>query len=336
MRQYRDPRREKNEHQQQEPKPVLRTKTVYRVKAPRIQTIVLPEQSVASEKAGLAVSKKGSTLKELLQQTSHRNAKVHKDSLLGIKDLFQRLSLDKGYCMLLSEMCLQNLLSIDLAIGFFVYGIGQGKPTLQGGPDGAIWDQTISSVLLKRLFNVFPLNATHNLSEKFDDRFFILNILIAEIFLQYSEWICLLAVLLEKFLEFIEDALVGKICSDTRSGRAVWGKHVLSMLPFIPKLLRQVASDWKFRLLQAFTMTFDDGSPKSSLKLACLSAIEEMLVPVSSILLTISLNLECSLHIVLHLLLRLGQRACMNSSFAREYDNIQYSLSKFYSSCQEG
>ncbi|CAN1144085.1 Pre-rRNA-processing protein IPI1 [Linum perenne] len=42
------------------------------------KAIVLPEQSVASEKTGLAVSKKGLTLKELLQQTSHHNAKVRK------------------------------------------------------------------------------------------------------------------------------------------------------------------------------------------------------------------------------------------------------------------
>jgi pre-rRNA-processing protein IPI1 len=33
---------------------------------------------VASEKVGLAVNKKGLTLKELLQQTSHHNAKVRK------------------------------------------------------------------------------------------------------------------------------------------------------------------------------------------------------------------------------------------------------------------
>ncbi|XP_061998982.1 uncharacterized protein LOC133716293 [Rosa rugosa] len=52
------------------------------------KAIVLPEQSVASEKAGLAVNKKGLTLKELLQQTSHYSSKVRKDSLLGIKDLF--------------------------------------------------------------------------------------------------------------------------------------------------------------------------------------------------------------------------------------------------------
>ncbi|KAI9154580.1 hypothetical protein LWI28_028392 [Acer negundo] len=216
--------------------------------------------------------------------------------------------------------CMHYILqSIDLAVGFFVYGIRQGKPTLHGGQDGAIWDQTISLVLLKRFFNLFPLNATHNLSEKFDDRFFILNILIAEIFLQYSEWICPPVVLLEKFLEFIEDALLGK----------------------------------------AFTMTFEDCSPESSLKLACLSAIEEMLVPTDEmvcpdasdplfehqiiwiralpvLLILLDDKHPSSSQVVLHLLLRLGQRACMNSSFAWEYDNTQYSLSKFYSSCQEG
>lgn len=43
--------------------------------------IILPEQSLASEKAGLAVSKKGLTLKELLQQTSHHNAKVRRGTI---------------------------------------------------------------------------------------------------------------------------------------------------------------------------------------------------------------------------------------------------------------
>lgn len=43
-----------------------------------MSAIILPEQSVASEKAGLAVNKKGLTLKELLQQTSHHNAKIRK------------------------------------------------------------------------------------------------------------------------------------------------------------------------------------------------------------------------------------------------------------------
>ncbi|CAI9753433.1 unnamed protein product [Fraxinus pennsylvanica] len=65
------------------PPPKNATNTEIKSKA-----IVLPEQSVASEKAGLAVSKKGLTLKELLQQTSHHNSKVRRDALIGIKDVF--------------------------------------------------------------------------------------------------------------------------------------------------------------------------------------------------------------------------------------------------------
>ncbi|XP_061362457.1 uncharacterized protein LOC133306194, partial [Gastrolobium bilobum] len=65
------------------PPPKNTTNTEIKSKA-----IVLPEQSVAAEKGGLAVNKKGLTLKELLQQTSHHNAKVRRDALIGIKDLF--------------------------------------------------------------------------------------------------------------------------------------------------------------------------------------------------------------------------------------------------------
>lgn len=66
--------------------------------------------------------------------------------------------------------CMHFILqSIDLAFRFFVYGTHQGKPVLQpscGGPDAAILDQTILSVLLKKLFSVFPLNPMHHLSDK--------------------------------------------------------------------------------------------------------------------------------------------------------------------------
>ncbi|KAJ0986774.1 hypothetical protein J5N97_005130 [Dioscorea zingiberensis] len=51
------------------------------------KAIVLPEQSVASERSGMAVNKKGLTLRELLQQTSHHNAKIRKVALNGIRDL---------------------------------------------------------------------------------------------------------------------------------------------------------------------------------------------------------------------------------------------------------
>jgi pre-rRNA-processing protein IPI1 len=43
--------------------------------------IVLPEQSMASERAGMAVNKRGLTLRELLQQTVHYNPKVRRGQL---------------------------------------------------------------------------------------------------------------------------------------------------------------------------------------------------------------------------------------------------------------
>lgn len=38
---------------------------------------------------------------------------------------------------------------------------------------------------------------------------------------------------------------------------------------------------------------------------------------------------------VLNLLLRLGQSAVSNTSFAQEYDNMQYSLAEFYCTCMD-
>ncbi|XP_047312940.1 uncharacterized protein LOC124916254 [Impatiens glandulifera] len=65
------------------PPPKNATNTEIKSKA-----IILPEQSIVSEKAGLAVSRKGLTMKELLQNTSHYNPKVRKDALIGMKELF--------------------------------------------------------------------------------------------------------------------------------------------------------------------------------------------------------------------------------------------------------
>ncbi|XP_024545839.1 testis-expressed protein 10 homolog isoform X1 [Selaginella moellendorffii] len=52
--------------------------------------IVLHEQSVKVDKDGLAVNQRNKTLKELLNQIAHYNARVRKDALMGIKDLFSR------------------------------------------------------------------------------------------------------------------------------------------------------------------------------------------------------------------------------------------------------
>ncbi|KAL6652592.1 hypothetical protein ACP70R_011517 [Stipagrostis hirtigluma subsp. patula] len=64
------------------PPPKNATNTEIKSKA-----IVLPEQSMASERAGMAVNKRGLTLRELLQQTTHYNANVRRAALNGIKEI---------------------------------------------------------------------------------------------------------------------------------------------------------------------------------------------------------------------------------------------------------
>lgn len=433
------------------PPPKNTTNTEVKSKA-----IILPEQSLASEKAGLAVSKKGLTLKELLQQTSHHNAKVRRDALIGIRDIFlkhpaqlkmHRLSVieklrermsdedkivretlyqllkavifpackednqgtfislmmayvfnamthlafdvrlmafkffdllvqhypmsfsmyaekiiqhykeilqknqfnlhDKGklksvlaglaYCLSLlpddksstqnavtdprilhafesqlhedrsafpvtakelmgllpilvgglqdfmpsvqtmpnletqSFDCVLSILkSIHLVVKFFVYG----NPKVS--PPSNRRDQDVLQMLLKKLFTVFPLNPTHQSSEKEDNRYFILNVIVSEIFFCLSDWSAPPSVFLEKFLVFLVDALSEKVCG---TGKSFFQKHSLPLIPFIPKLMMQVDGTWKSHILQAFTEVFNKCDPESSMKLVCLSAIEEMLFP---------------------------------------------------------
>lgn len=65
--------------------------------------------------------------------------------------------------------CMLSILqSVDLIVRSFVYGTDKESesPSSQGGPDVSVWDVTISSVLLKKLFSLFPLNPGHHLPEK--------------------------------------------------------------------------------------------------------------------------------------------------------------------------
>ncbi|KAL0346974.1 UNVERIFIED_CONTAM: Receptor protein kinase TMK1 [Sesamum calycinum] len=372
------------------PPPKNATNTEIKSKA-----IVLPEQSIASEKSGLAVSKKGLTLKELLQQSSHHNIKVRKDALLGIRDILLKhpaelklhklaiieklrerigdddklvretlyqlfksvifpgcakdnqgplVSLMMAYIFsAMTHLAIDDIpthdilhafepevarepigltdisrklkdllpiLSIDLIVGFLVSRICGSEPDPQvlppyQKPDITTYDQFLSPVLLKKLWDVFPLNLVH-LSGKDEDRIFMLNTVIAKVFLQLRNWDCSSFALLEKFLEFVESSLSTK----------------------------------------AFTEVFKNCSPDSSMKLACLSAIEEMLAPERSwlylhpgdpalvdyqiawvqdlpllLILLDDKNPLCS-KAVLRLLLLVGQATPVNSPFSQEFDTL--------------
>lgn len=258
--------------------------------------------------------------------------------------------------------CMLHILhSIDLSVRFLVNEIDKSKQDRRfpiksyEGPDMTMLGQEFISDLLKKLFDVFPLSPRHHLSEKDDDRYFILNVVIAKIFLQSIERIKPPAVLLEKFLDFVENMLSGKIGNTSGSVKAFQERHLVSLLPFIPKVISKVANNWKYLLLQAFTKAFQDCNPESSLKMSCLSAIEEMLIPLKSVLVLDASDPEmlsflimwirelplllmllgdrhpsCS-KVVLQLLLRLGQCSPWNPTIEQEFEKTQFSLQEFYS-----
>jgi len=73
--------------------------------------------------------------------------------------------------------CMASILhSIDLIVRSFVYGIGKKSEctSSQGGGNVAVWDVSVSSAFLKKLFPLFPLDPRHGLSQKVDTHLFLL------------------------------------------------------------------------------------------------------------------------------------------------------------------
>ncbi|PON97424.1 Pre-rRNA-processing protein IPI1/Testis-expressed sequence 10 protein [Trema orientale] len=471
------------------PPPKNATNTEIKSKA-----IILPEQSVAADKSGLAVNKRGLTLKQLLDQSSHCSAKNRKDALIGIRDLLHtypvELTLHKAavignlgqrigdddevvrqtlYRLLKSvifpvckeehqefiecvmryifhamtnlkfEVRLMAFKFLELVVehypvSFFVhaekifqnykeilqmnkfYFQEKGKlklvlsgllrclsllpcnkreddlaeqmfhskldfhkiyevysaiigiledlvldlvnyfrefiPAVKAVTKGLVandWAKTISTIILKK----FPLEAGRQVSEKVEEICFTLNSTVTELYLHLSERIPHAFPLEEKFLEFIENALLGKICNGTRSGKSVQEKILLLLIPFIPKLVSQVASDWKSRLLEAFTKTFMDCNPQSSRKLACLSTIKHMIIPIEAkeylvpdilnhqitwiqelpYLLMLGDKHQSCCEVVLSILYDFATSCTINPLLAQEFENMQFSLRQFYSTC---
>uniref|UniRef100_A0A2P2M5A1 TEX10-like TPR repeats domain-containing protein n=3 Tax=Rhizophora mucronata TaxID=61149 RepID=A0A2P2M5A1_RHIMU len=157
----------------------------------------------------------------------------------------------------------------------------------------------------------------------------------------------------------MEYVLLEKTCSDKRPGKAVLEKLILTLVSFVPKIVLRMTSNWKTRFLQAFTKAFQDCSPGSSIKLACLTAMEELLISKGSMLLCDVGDSELVDYqivwirelprllillgdrhpsyseVVLRLLLHLGQCCSISSVLTAEYDNTQYSLQEFYSTSHE-
>lgn len=65
--------------------------------------------------------------------------------------------------------CMLGILQCtDITAKFFIYGTNKGKSEYQphGVPDVTEWDENLSSLLMKKVLQVFPLNPTCHMSEK--------------------------------------------------------------------------------------------------------------------------------------------------------------------------
>ncbi|KAK6147635.1 hypothetical protein DH2020_018547 [Rehmannia glutinosa] len=272
--------------------------------------------------------------------------------LVGCFQDFMPLLHSSSQLDLQSYDCLQFILqSIDLIVRFLASGVCRNEPDSQilppcQKPGMITYDQLISPMILKKLWDAFPLNLVRHLSGKGDDRIFMLNTVITKIFLQLSNWDYAPSALLEKFLEFIENSLATKV----QSGKMFHEKHLLPLIPYIPKLATLISGDWRSRILKAFTEVFKNSNPESSMKIACLSAVEEMLAPersplyldandptlldyqiawiqyLPSLLILLDDKSPLCSKAVLRLQLRVAQAAPVNSPFSQEFDTMQYSF----------
>ncbi|XP_039690542.1 uncharacterized protein [Medicago truncatula] len=275
-----------------------------------------------------------------------------KDLIPLLVDSFQRLI--PSATEWLDEPTFGCLTSILHCIDLIVIYLKKTKDlNSQSGPEVA--------ASLENLFHHFPIHLVTNFLDKgSNDKFLELNFFISKIFLELKEWIFLNS-LLEKCLEFVESALLGKFCQVSESANTVWERHLSQLIPFVSKLILHGAnnnSNRASRLLPAFTHIFTVSMPGSLLKWTCLHAIKDMLshihesfpfqeksecvkaldawmLELTELLLKIGYNPTDYSLLVIQVLHGMGKVAVKDSLLRHSYDNIQYQLHDFFCILQE-
>nr|CAB3484790.1 unnamed protein product [Digitaria exilis] len=118
------------------------------------KTIVLPEQSLATERAGVAVNKRGLTLRELLQQTVHYNANVRRAAMNGIKDIVVKHPTElKLHKVAMIEKLQERICDTDKVVRESLYNMLQSLifPALK--EDNAISTRSTLFLLMANILN---------------------------------------------------------------------------------------------------------------------------------------------------------------------------------------
>ncbi|KAG6481826.1 hypothetical protein ZIOFF_058447 [Zingiber officinale] len=403
------------------------------------KAIVLPQQSIASEKEGLAVNKKGLTLRELLQQTSHHNAKIRRAALVGIKDLILKYPLElKLHKLAIIEKLRERICDNDkmvrdtlyhllknvifpsskeeitapvisllmayifnamthmtvdirlMAFKFFELLAANYPSSFMSYAEKVVLDNYIDILRNNQIYLVEKsklINAlaglAHCLSliankgqcddrlnnqnqEKFQRR--VLHAYKLEVHEDHADEAtayaeteytvtAIPAPRMIYFLIIVESSYCNfQVGTNTRKKGAHMENHIVSLLPFIPRLLSQITANGKARLLEAFTCSFKECRVDSRLFTAYLSVVEELLLvtintglqmhasshqdhlsheiawvrELPRILLHLSDEHPSNTMVVLKVLLRIGQCSVPNSPLGFEYDALQFLLREFY------
>ncbi|KAG0494528.1 hypothetical protein HPP92_005522 [Vanilla planifolia] len=253
-------------------------------------------------------------------------------------------------CLLCTVGCINHSVELFVATTNKFLGCHGHVSQTDGEPDVVKIDML---GLLKKLWESFPISQPHNVGEKEDERYFILNVKITETFLHLFQWIDDNTFPIEKFLRFIECFLLGKVDCGALN-KSLLEKNLSTVLPFFPRFISQSIRSWRVPLLKAFTLAFMDCKVDSPACLLYLNAIEEMILPTSScsMLLCSDPEVLCFLvdwihklpkilqsvgdrhtnisEAVLKLILSIGQSSMLNSLLALEFDHIQLLLKEFY------
>lgn len=164
--------------------------------------------------------------------------------------------------------------------------------------------------------------------------------------MEITNWVGINCLPTERILEFMENSLEGQMLP--ASSKRFSEKQVVSLVPFIPNLILNVSVDWKERLLKAFTLAFAECNANSTMKLSCLSSIEDMLFHdvQDSLLLVFQREWVNSLpkllwelrhdnpdtsKAVLKVLLHIGRSAPVDSVLHAEYTKLQPMFMPFFS-----
>ncbi|XP_062184458.1 uncharacterized protein LOC133888289 [Phragmites australis] len=172
-----------------------------------------------------------------------------------------------------SEALLSALHCLDLICRIFIHEVKKPQfnfsvSKTQYGPD---WLKSSLLVHLKNLWGVKCL-----FHEKGDDKFFIFNLKIAEIFLRLSAWMDSTMFPAEDFCQFVSSLLAKE---KTLRNTDIMEMYLSPLITFIPGLISNAPDDSKGYLLEAFTDAFRDCKVDYKLILPYLDAVGEMLIP---------------------------------------------------------